>query len=438
MGEHAIGILANTGLLAFLALSAYVLLIGGEMSFGQQAFFAIGAYAAGMVTTLAALPLGVALLIAVVLGAMAAHGVGLITLRLRGLYFSMATLAAAEAVRIFFELFTWRTVAADGKVLGPNGAEGFGGIRYQFEQGMSQGEFLLLIYALLSALLIGLYLSERARIGVALRMAGADPDLAAAFGVDVRCIKLVATAVAGGIAALGGGLFAHYNTYIEPRNFDVMLGVHSLAYALIGGLGTPIGPLLGVGADILLLEASRVFQGYRMLAFGGLVALFLILRPRGLLDEHTMHRLRAQWRRLVGAPTSPEKIMLRTALILFTTLVLVQSAHACPAHASMPSVTADIQCRSAGAGPVYDCTIVLADARTGAPVSDAMFTVGADMPSMPMAHNVKPVAAVATAIPGQYRARLALEMYGAWTVKLRLTGPMRDLISKTMTFDKSP
>ena len=69
------------------------------------------------------------------------------------------------------------------------------------------------------------------------------------------------------------------------RNFDIMLGVHSLAYALIGGLGTAFGPLLGVLVDIGLLEGSRVFEGYRMVAFGGLVALLLVVRPRGLLDE---------------------------------------------------------------------------------------------------------------------------------------------------------
>ena len=70
-----------------------------------------------------------------------------------------------------------------------------------------------------------------------------------------------------------------------------MLGVHSLAYALIGGLGTAFGPLLGVALDIGLLEGSRVFSGYRMIVFGGLVALLLVLRPRGLLDESLVHRL---------------------------------------------------------------------------------------------------------------------------------------------------
>jgi branched-chain amino acid transport system permease protein len=102
-------------------------------------------------------------------------------------------------------------------------------------------------------------------------------------------------AAACALAALGGALFAHHNTYIEPRNFDIMLGVHSLAYALIGGLGTALGPLLGVLLDIGLLEASRALQEYRMIVFGGLVALLLIWRPRGLLDERTVRWLKARF-----------------------------------------------------------------------------------------------------------------------------------------------
>jgi branched-chain amino acid transport system permease protein len=115
--------------------------------------------------------------------------------------------------------------------------------------------------------------------------------------VDVTRLKLGVAAAAGALAALGGVLFAHHNTYIEPRNFDIMLGVHSLAYALIGGLGTVLGPLLGVVLDIGALEGSRVFQGYRMIVFGGLVALLLVWRPRGLLDERTVQWARQRLKR---------------------------------------------------------------------------------------------------------------------------------------------
>ena len=80
-----------------------------------------------------------------------------------------------------------------------------------------------------------------------------------------------------------------------------MMGVNSLAYGLIGGLGTALGPLIGAGIDIGLLESIRIFSGYRMIVFGGLVALLLIFRPRGILDEAAVHHLKQGWRRIFHA-----------------------------------------------------------------------------------------------------------------------------------------
>jgi len=294
MDDYAIGVLTNVGLISFLALSAYLLLVAGEMSFGQQAFFGVGAYAGGMLTAIYGWPLPLAALCAMALGALAQFLVGLPTLRLRGLYFAMATLAAAEMARILFELFHFQRQVA-GEPVGPDGTQGFRGIRWVFEQGIEPLEYLGMVYALL-VLALALFLRvERSRLGATLRGVGEDPELAASLGVDVDRVKLGAAAAAGALAALGGVLYAHHNTYVEPRNFDIMLGVHSLAYALIGGLGTALGPLLGVLLDIGALEGSRVFQGYRMIVFGGLVALLLIWRPRGLLDEKMVQWLRRRF-----------------------------------------------------------------------------------------------------------------------------------------------
>ena len=294
MDEYTIGVLTNVGLFSFLALSAYLLLVVGEMSFGQQAFFGVGAYSGGILTALYGLPLPVAALGAMALGAIAALAVGLPTLRLKGLYFAMATLAAAEMARILFELFIFQK-RIGGEAVGPDGTQGFRGIRWVFERGVEPIEYLAIIYALLVAVLAVLLLVERSRIGAILRSVGADAELAASVGVNVDRVKLGVAASAGALAALGGVLYAHHNTYIEPRNFDIMLGVHSLAYALIGGLGTSLGPLLGVALDIGALEGSQVFGGARMIVFGGLVAALLIVRPRGLLDERAVHWIKARF-----------------------------------------------------------------------------------------------------------------------------------------------
>src|SRR6185436_11759122 len=254
MDDYLVGVLSNIGVISFIALSAYLLLLIGAISFGQQAFFAIGAYAAGIATALWGWPLWLALGWGAAMGGVAAVLVGLPTLRLHGLYFAIATLAFAEMVRLLFEQFSYQMVI-DGEPVGPNGTDGFRGIRYIFENDVGPLQFLALIYGLLAR------------------------------------VKVLAAALAGALAGLGGGLYAHLTTYLEPRIFDVMLGVHSLAYGLIGGLGTALGPLIGVLIDIGMLESIRVFAGYRMIIFGGLVAVLLIVRPRGLLDERLVHRI---------------------------------------------------------------------------------------------------------------------------------------------------
>jgi branched-chain amino acid transport system permease protein len=289
--DYLFSVMANMGMIAFVALSAYLLLIVGQISFGQQGFFAIGAYVAGICTALWQLPLALAILAAATVAGIAGLMLGLPTLRLRGLYFAVSTLAFAEMVRLLLNVFYYR-VEIDGEAVGPEGAEGFRGIRYIFENDISQLEYVLLIYALLGIVLTGFFVVEHTRLGSIFRMIGEDELATAMQGVDVTAFKLLAAALAGFIAGEGGALFAHFTTYLEPRNFGVMLGVHSLAYGLIGGLGTAFGPLLGVGIDIGLLESLRGLSQYRMIIFGGLVAVLLIFRHRGLLDEELVHRLR--------------------------------------------------------------------------------------------------------------------------------------------------
>jgi hypothetical protein len=95
---------------------------------------------------------------------------------------------------------------------------------------------------------------------------------------------------------------------------------------------------------------------------------------------------------------------------------------------------ARLHCKPAGSELTYDCLIRLT--RGGEPLGGAQVTVGADMPSMPMAHNVKPSKAKPGKKPGEYRARLDLEMTGEWAVKLRLAGPVRDQLVLHYEFDE--
>ena len=105
-----------------------------------------------------------------------------------------------------------------------------------------------------------------------------------------------------------------------------------------------------------------------------------------------------------------------------------------PLLAAAQQTRADMQCKPTGKDLIYDCVIRLA--RAGEPVSGAQLTVGADMPSMPMAHNVKPVKARPGKGPGEYLVRLDLDMQGEWALKLRLAGPVRDQLVLHYEFDE--
>jgi branched-chain amino acid transport system permease protein len=290
VSDYLASVLIRVGIEAFVALSAYLLLLLGRISFGQQAFFIVGGYAAGLATALGGLPLAAGVAVGALTGAAASALFALVVGGTRGMYFAAATLAWGELLRVGLLDFHFQ-VRVGPELVGPAGADGFRGIRALFTGGTSLGAYLAGIWVLLALTLWALGRALASRWGEAVRMIGEDEEAAAAAGVRLAAVRLATLAVAGGLAGAGGGLYAHYATYLEPAHGDVMLGVHSLAWGLIGGLGTPLGPLVGVALDVGLLESLRVLAGYRMILFGGLLMAFLVVRPRGLLDEATVHRL---------------------------------------------------------------------------------------------------------------------------------------------------
>lgn len=112
--------------------------------------------------------------------------------------------------------------------------------------------------------------------------------------------------------------------------------------------------------------------------------------------------------------------------------LLLTMLAACPAFAQRAQ--AELDCAPTKTDFIYDCRISLT--RGGQPLAGASITVGADMPSMPMAHNVKPVRAKPGRRPGEYDAQLDLEMLGEWAVKLRLAGPVKDQLVLLYEFDE--
>jgi len=279
------GLAQIVGVHTLLGLSAYIVLLTGQVTMAQAGFFAIGAYTAGMLTVLAGWPLVPALGAGAALGSITACAVGFPALRVKGLMLVVATLAFGEGVRLFFFNFDYQIAKGDIRV-GPVGSEGFRQIRYFPENGWTTGEVMLFIWAFVVLIMALLWWFDRSRYGAVLRAVGEDELAAQSVGINLTAVKVSAMTIGGAIAGLGGGIYAHYTTHIEHSNFNVLLATFALAYPIVGGLSNVFGTLAAViFVQAFLIEGLRELGDWRNLLFGALIVLAMNLRPNGLFGR---------------------------------------------------------------------------------------------------------------------------------------------------------
>jgi branched-chain amino acid transport system permease protein len=295
--DYEIGLLSIACVQALLGLSAFVVILTGQVSFGQQGFYAIGAYAAGIATVVWGWPLLPGLILGTLLAALAGVVVGIPVLRVRGLYLAVATFAFGEIVRNLILNFQYSR-EVDGQVVGPLGPEGFRGIRYFYDRGLDPPAVLGILGGTLLLVLATLWLLDRSRLGRTLRAIGVDEHPAAMVGVNVVAMKVLAFSLGGAVAGLAGGLYAHYTTFLDDGTFRFQVGVIAVAYALIGGTASVVGPLLGVAFFTTLTEGFRFLEEYRLFAYGTFIVVALLVRPFGLVDQALLGRLTRGLRRL--------------------------------------------------------------------------------------------------------------------------------------------
>jgi branched-chain amino acid transport system permease protein len=294
--EYYVAIASIIGIHALLGLSVYLVAISGQMSFGQQGFFAIGAYLAGMCTALWGLHLVPALLVGAVAAGVIGGIVGFPALRVRGLYLAIATFGFGEIVRLTF-LNVRYTQNVGGRVVGPNGAEGFRHIRYVFDRGFTGLHYLGIILVGVLVVLVLYWLLERSQFGATLRAVEEDETAASMIGINVTRAKVLAFSAAAMVAGLGGGLFVHYSTYIDHDMVALPLAIASVTYPLLGGLGYFVGPLLAAIVLVSLTEGLRFLHELREIVYGSLIILTMIFRPRGLVDEALVLRVKTWFTR---------------------------------------------------------------------------------------------------------------------------------------------
>ncbi len=305
--DFYLGLAQVIGVHTLLGLSAWCVLQTGQVSLAQGGFFAIGAYAAGMLTAMAGWPLLLALPVAAVLAAVVAVAVGFPALRVKGLMLVVATTAFAEIVRLVFFNLKWRVAGPNGPI-GPDGTLGFGGIRYFQSNGWNGWQILALIWALVILVMLLLAWFDRSRIGTLWRAVGEDEVAAQSAGVNLTAAKVSAFGIGGAIAGLAGGLFAHYTTHIEHGNFTILLATFALAYPILGGLASLFGTVLAViFVQGFLIEGLRFLGDWRSLLFGALILAVMLLRPGGMLSR-SLPLWRKKSRTVDNAAPSPAPI----------------------------------------------------------------------------------------------------------------------------------
>ena len=284
--DYLISVITIAGIHIIMALSFYLPFMTGQISLGQAGFMSIGAYAASVCTVKFGLPYVPAVLIGGICAAAVGFILGLPALRIKGIYLLLLTLGFGEIVRVVFINIDYIGAAA-----------GFPGIPYQEHT-------LLYAYGVVLILIVLLNRLRKSRMGRAFQAVGNDENAAEVIGVDITAVKLIAFSSGAFIAGIGGGIFAHYQEYIEPLMFDVMHAVEFIVFTIFGGIQIFWGPIFGAFVLTLVPEFLRVIQEWRMELYGALLIIMMILRPQGIISRDSVQSIENAIGRIFGKSTA--------------------------------------------------------------------------------------------------------------------------------------
>jgi len=296
-------ILIFTGISVIAAYSFFAPFKTGQVSLGQAGFMAVGAYASAILTQKFGVPFAAALVFGGLVAGVIGVAVGFPALRIKGIYLLLLTLGFAEIIQVI--ALSWEYVG---------GAQGFRQIKfnpYTLDYVVVIVIVLLLVFARL----------ERSSLGRAMDSIHQDETAAEVMGVDVVRTKLLAFGLGAMIAGLAGGLYAHHATFMDSTTFNIMMAVEILMFVVVGGGSTYWGPLLGAGFLTLLPEFLRTLREWlelvpvswtkafpakniydflhefldfenakRLIIYGIVLIVMMILRPDGLLTRDTLRR----------------------------------------------------------------------------------------------------------------------------------------------------
>jgi len=284
--QYFISLLVFMGINSIITLGLSMLMgYAGQISLGHAAFFGIGAYASGILTTKFSLHFFPALLVGIGLAALIAFLVGKPTLRLKGHYMAVATLGIGEILFIVFNELAPLTG-------GPSGLSGIPSLQI-LGYSLEGAPYLYLVWGAVLLLLAFSLNVINSRVGRALRAVHGSELAARAMGVDASRYKIQVFILSAVYASLAGSLYAHFVTFISPGSFGLMFSILLLMMVVVGGAETIWGALIGASLLTILPESLRGLEDFEVLVYGAILMAVLLFMPRGIWV-----RLRSiSWRR---------------------------------------------------------------------------------------------------------------------------------------------
>ncbi len=283
--SHYTGIMVFAGIYCLITVGLSLLMgYAGQISLGHAAFYGIGAYVSGILTTKFGLNPWICMLCGAAAAAVVAVAVGAPSLKLRGHYLAMATLAFGIIVNIVFREEVALTGGPDGMVSIPRLS--LAGIVFS-----STEHYYYFVWALVLAAFLFTSRLIQSPAGRALRAIHASEPAAGAMGINIAHYKILVFVYSAVLASLAGSLYAHYMNFINPSSFDLFFSIKLIIMIALGGMHSIWGALVGtVIIAFLSLEWLHYFEDFEIMVYGMVLLLVTIFLPDGVVGLPAMIR----------------------------------------------------------------------------------------------------------------------------------------------------
>lgn len=275
-GKYVLHISTMIAIMAMLALSMNLMLRIGQLSMAHSAFMGIGAYASALLTMRLGLPAAPALVLSGVIAGVIAMVLGLVFLRIKGVYFVLLTYAFGQIVNLTFQ--EWTSLFG-----GNNGLYGIPKFSLFGIRMVSPSSYYLMALVFAVATLLLVHLIHRSDVGAVLNSLEEDEELSRSLGVNALAWRIAVFGLSAALAGMAGSIYAHNIGFLSPSAFSFGLSVDLVVMNVVGGALSPIGPLLGALIIVPLPELLRGVKEYQLLAYGIILIVFLMFFRDGLV-----------------------------------------------------------------------------------------------------------------------------------------------------------